>query len=571
LTETNSIQARLLDQLDRAPHGPAIAFMHADATVEWRTRGEFHAAASGYAAGLQETGLAPGDVCVLVLPSQEFAATMVLAVLLAGGVPLLVAPPLLQGANSSLVSVLQRTVRRTRARLVICDPSLRDLAPQLGRIRSGTRVLFGEAEIPAGSGSGFRPVNPRQDAVAALQLTSGTTGFPRVCVWRHGGVLAALDAMAPAMKLGSDDICLNWTPLYHDMGLVNNYLLCMVKGVPLVMLKPHDFVRRPALWLQGLSATGATQTWSPNFGFAIAAARARDSDLDGVRLDHVKAFWNAAERIHLETLTAFHERFARYGVRRSALKTNFGCAENVGGATFSDPDGPFAHERIDRVALHERRVAVPVDAGLNGESAVSVVGVGRPAPGLTIDILSRTGKPLPDGRIGEIALRTPSRMEGYLGDAAATRRALQDGHLRTGDLGYMRGDELFWVGRVRERIAVAGKKFDPSDFERVLLNVPGLRPGCFAVFGVDDGDRGTQRIVVVSEVKEAEASDLETLAGDVRGRVSLDLGVELGEVVLVREGTLTKTSSGKRRHRYFRQLHASGGLDEFRLEPAARS
>lgn len=69
------------------------------------------------------------------------------------------------------------------------------------------------------------------------------------------------------------------------MGLVNNFLLCLTSGVPLVMLSPQDFIKRPALWLRGLSETGSTITWSPNFGFVVAAQRVEDDQIADIRLD----------------------------------------------------------------------------------------------------------------------------------------------------------------------------------------------------------------------------------------------------------------------------------------------
>lgn len=143
--------------------------------------------------------------------------------------------------------------------------------------------------------------------------------------------------------------------------------------------------------------------------------------------------------------------------------------------------------------------------------------------------------------------------------------------MRTGDLGYLRNGELFWVGRLRERIQVQGKKWDPSDLEAPLLAVPGLREGCFVAFGVDDPATGTQRLVVVSEVR-GEAVDatanLEDLRTAVHRAVKLHLGIAPGEVLLVPRGTLSKTSSGKRRHRFYRRLHERGELVPLEVAPA---
>ena len=553
-----SLQAALLQHLDRAPDGPALAFPDSRGRFVWRSRAEIYRQAAGHAGALMEHGVRRGDVCILALPSAERCATLLLSTLVLGAVPLLVAPPLLPGREAFLTSLIDHLARKTRARLVVVPGAVTPSGPEK-RSRRGSRATVLCEDMLAAVPSRLAEVTPLETDVAALQLTSGTTGFPRTCVWTHRAVLSALDGMARAMALSAEDVCFNWTPLYHDMGLVNNFLLCLARGVPLALLPPADFVRRPARWLLGLAETGATLTWSPNFGFALAARKVRLEDVRDVDLSRVRAFWNAAERIHPETLQAFHERFAALGVRRDALKTNYGCAENVGGATFSDPHGPAVIERVDGLLLRTKGIARLVSDASAGPSAVPIVGVGRPPAGVRVAILSPRGRPLPDGRVGEIALETPSRMSGYLGDRRASRRALFRGLLRTGDLGYLRGSELFWVGRLRERITVRGQKLDPSDFERALLRSPELREGCFAAFGVDDPRDGTQRIVLAVEVRDSMAN-VEALGTLIRGQVHRDLGVTVNDLIFLPPGSLPKTSSGKRRHRHFRQRYLEGEL-----------
>lgn len=562
---TSSLQLQLRRQLERSRDEKVLAWYDQGGACTWRSGGELLQQIGVATARLIERGLRPGDACVIVLPSEENAGIAFLGALFAGARPLLVAPPTLQRFNADLVRVLLHSVKRTRARIVVHNDSLAEVADEVRR--NARRAQLVSATELRGTAAEPLPHLQHADAgdVVAMQLTSGTTGLPRIGMWSHAGVLAALDGMAAAMRLNRNDVCFNWTPLYHDMGLVNNFLLCLAKGVPLVMQKPQEFVKRPASWLRGLSETGATLTWAPNFGFALATERVRDEELDGVRLDRVRAFWNAAERVHLDTITEFAKRFGRFGVRPESLKTNFGCVENVGGATFSDIDGLYKIEHVDVRALQARRIATPA---VSPEHAATVVGVGRANPGMEISILSRDGLPLEDGHVGEIALRTPSRMLGYLGDAKATRKALHGDLLRTGDLGYRRDGELFWVGRVRERITVRGKKIDPSEFEPVLFAVSGLRAGCFAAFGVDDPEQGTERIVVVAEVREPLERDPKAICTEIREQSFRKLDIGVSEVVLVAPGTLAKTSSGKRRHRHFRRLYLENKLKPLDGDPA---
>ena len=547
-------------RLESNPEGNALAFFNPDGTYTWRTFREFHETGRRCGSILAGKGVSHGDVCVFMLPSDEITANALFGSLLIGALPLMVAPPVVRGLHSNLKDVLEHVVNTTSARMVVLEDDEKALGEALQKAHPEISVLYTSAFQKGGAPDAAPLVYPGSDDLAALQLTSGTTGFPRVCVWDQNAVLQALDGMELAMKLGEGDVCVNWTPLYHDMGLINNFMLCMAKGIPLVMLETINFLKKPVLWLQALSSTGATVTWSPNFGYAFTAQRVRDHHLGDINLGKIKAFWNAAERIHLDTMLAFQKKFEQFGVKLSSMKTNFGCAENVGGATFSDADGDFVVEHVNKHKLYEEGIAIPEAVTSGNDDTVAVVGVGRAYPGMSIQIQSEDGKILPDGHVGEIALDTPSRMRGYLGNEEETNYAVRERFLHTGDYGYMRGEEVFWTGRVRERINLHGKKFDPSDFESVLLPIDGLRPGCFAAFGVDDEKIGTQRLVIVSEVRDSNDRSLETVMDDVREQVATHLGIKADEVLLLSQGTMTKTSSGKRRHRFYRELYLDGEI-----------
>ncbi|HEV3040003.1 MAG TPA: AMP-binding protein [Candidatus Angelobacter sp.] len=560
-----SLQAQILARLNESPDRRCICFYGARETVHWQSRSQLYSKSVAVAQQLRQEGVCPGDICIIVLPSGENSVNALLATLLLGAVPLLIAPPTMVGGNLELHQTLHGVLRSTRPRVVVCSPSIKpDVAGFESSFPAIKFVFPPDVEGMELKNEPFAPVLPAPTDIAAMQLTSGTTAAPRICMWDHKGVLAALDGMAAAMALSAADLCANWTPLYHDMGLVNNFFLCLARGIPLVLLSPQEFARRPALWLRSLSQTGATITWSPNFGFALTVRRAQDSEIEGVRLDHVRAFWNAAERIHAETLDAFHCRFATLGIRREALKTNFGCAENIGGATFSRANELPPCEHIDCRFLEERGIA-RVSPATNDAEKIVLVSAGVAHPALNIRILSPRGRVLPDGRVGEICLDTPSRMLRYHQNARETRRALRGGLLHTGDLGYLRNGHLFWVGRLRERITIHSKKIDPSAFETIFASTLGLREGCFAAFGVPDEQLGTERLIIVGEVRSPITESLKKLTATISRKCFLQLGITPGDIVLVPSGTLAKTSSGKRRHRYFRKFYLDGGLEQARM------
>jgi acyl-CoA synthetase (AMP-forming)/AMP-acid ligase II len=561
-------------QLERSQGRACLAFVDARGDVRWQSRAEVLERAERGAAALQRLGLERGRAALIVAVEPAECAAATLAVLLRGALPLLVAPPVIQGVNSSLRRVLLEVARRSGAQLVLLTRALESEAQALRASAPELRVELGFEALGGGDEScGLDPLpvadEPASQPFAALQLTSGTTGFPRIASWEHARVLAALDGMARGMGLREDDVLLNWTPLYHDMGLVNNFLLCLVRGLPLALLSPLEVVRRPALWLQALAATGATTTWSPNFGYALAAERVREDELAALRLERVRGFWNAAERVHADTLRRFHARFERCGLRWESLRTNFGCVETIGGATFSAPGQPVAIECVERRALRERGEARVLDAEqqarLPSSELEQVVGCGRAHPGLELGIFDEHGRALPDGRVGAIGIAGDARFSGYLGEPEASAGVLRAGRVLPGDLGYLRSGELYWVGRVREGIKLQGRMLDPSELEAPLLAVAGLRKGCFAAFGLEHAQRGTEVLVVLAELEAqeppAESADCARICAAARRAVALELGLAIEHMALVRRGTLTKTSSGKRRHLHFRELYRAGALE----------
>jgi acyl-CoA synthetase (AMP-forming)/AMP-acid ligase II len=555
-----TLQGSLYEAARRSRLRRALGFYSASGDLTWLTYDELLDLGRGAGGWLREQGLDRGETCVLAVGDARRTAALLLGVLTLGAVPLTMAPPGILRSSRGQAHALSTIARRARARIFVTDDPLNDSFEPL----DGTVVRDVSHLTDAPQGPPVDPVVPSARAVASYQLTSGTTGVPRVCVWGQEALVARIETTRKALAVGPGDLFVSWAPLHHTMGLVNNFFLCLTMGIPLVLMSAHDFVRSPALWLRALHETRATQTWSANFGFALAAERIADEELRGVRLDSMRGFWNAAERIHVETLLSFHRRFRAFGLRRSALKTNYGCAENVGGATFGDPTGDFVVERVRSDLLYEHAVAERVGEA-SSEPAVSIVSVGRPCAGLRVEILRR-GRRVPDGHIGEVAFVSKARMKGYLRDAASTRKVLRRRRLMTGDLGYLRGRELFWTGRVRERITVRGRKIDPSDFEVLLFSIRGLERGCFAAFGVEDATRGTEKAVIVAEIQD-DTVDVGSIVRAVRAEAQRELGIALDDVLLVPRGSLTKTMSGKRRHGAYRERYCDGSLEALRVRP----
>jgi acyl-CoA synthetase (AMP-forming)/AMP-acid ligase II len=283
----------------------------------------------------------------------------------------------------------------------------------------------------------------------------------------------------------------------------------------------------------------------PNFALHHCARAVRDSEIEGVDLASWKSVVSGGEMVREASLRLFYRRFSPYGLRETALQAGYGMAENVEGITTSTKGTRLRADWIRRGKLQQDGRAMPTDPG--AEDAIAIVPCGVPLPGTEVSIVDEEGHPLPDRTVGEIVVRGTYCMSGgYYLDPTATADAHRDGWFLTGDLGYLAGGLLHPCGRKKDVIIVGGHNIQPEDVEDIAAEDPAIAPGRVVAFGVSDDRSGTERIVVVWELRgELDASGRRALEDRFRRRVVGALGVVASEVRFVERGWVVKTSSGK--------------------------
>ncbi len=235
---------------------------------------------------------------------------------------------------------------------------------------------------------------------------------------------------------------------------------------------------------------------------------------------------------------------------------SYGLAEHVLAATCA-PHGRAPrteHLRADDVT--RRGVATLAASGDTGQ--ITVTSCGAAFPGHQIQIADDQGRSLPERGIGEIWLAGPSVTPGYYNDAELTARAIRNGWLHTGDLGYVSNGELFVCGRLKDIIIAHGRKYHPQDLEWGIADLAGIRPGRVAAFGtVTQGN--TDRTVVVVEPSGTVPSDV--LATSIRRRIVDLCGLLIDDVVLAPAGAVVRTTSGKVKRAAIKLRYEQGGLE----------
>lgn len=519
--------------------------------------GELDAESRRVAAGLQARGLESGQTVALMLPTGRDYLFSFLGILMAGGVPVPIYPPV---RASQLEDHLQRqtgVLKNARARLMITVPEARNVArllrarvPDLGGVLTRTEIARTEAELAAPGVSG--------SDTAFLQYTSGSTGEPKGVVLSHDNLLANIRIMGKAIGVRNDDRFVSWLPLYHDMGLIGAWLGTMYFGLPLVLMSPLAFLARPSRWLWAIHEHGGTLSAAPNFAYELCLAKIRDQDLEGLDLGSLRVLFNGAEPISPRTLEQFCGRFARYGFDRKAMTPVYGLAESAVGLTFPPPGRGPAIDRVDRDTFTREGRAEPAEA--EDATALEFVACGHPLPGYQVRCVDESEREMPERQEGRIEFQGPSATAGYHRNPDATRDLFRDGWLNTGDLGYIADGELFITSRVKDVIIRAGRNIYPYEVEEAVGNIEGVRKGCVAVFGTPDEESGTERVVVVAETREEEEAARDALRDSVRRTATDVLALAPDDVVLAPPGTVLKTSSGKIRRSAVRDLYRDDAI-----------
>jgi acyl-CoA synthetase (AMP-forming)/AMP-acid ligase II len=507
--------------------------------------------AAGFAGALQNAGIQPGEVVVLILQHSEALVYSFFGAILHGAIPAIM--PFLTEKLSpdtyrrSLKSLFEVTAPAAVVTYPEFLAEVQAAIPPDGSVRS---VLL-STEIAPQAEPDFSALRGRErgpDDVVLLQHSSGTTGLQKGVALSHAAVFRQLDRYAEAIRLRSGDTIVSWLPLYHDMGLIAGFLLPVLRGIPLVLMSPFDWVRAPYKLLQAVSRHRATLSWLPNFAYNFCAQKIRDRDLEGVDLSSWRAVINCSEPMHWKSHAMFLERFRGRGLKPEALATCYAMAENVFAVTQGGIDAPLTVDAVSQRSLLIDRIARPA---ADGEAAMNMLSCGRPLANVEVKVVDDARKELPARHLGEVVLRSDCMLSGYYRRPDLTEKAFLDGWFLTGDLGYLAEGEVYITGRKKDLIIVGGKNVYPQDLESLASEVPGVHPGRAVAFGVFSDELGTEEVVMVAEMEAAEGSGEKTddaaqrLSDEIRRRVTQGSDVALRQVKIVPQGWLVKTSSGK--------------------------
>lgn len=496
------------------------------------TYSELWATVGSMAEFLQGISTTGDRVVILCNPSMAYLYSFYATV--AAG---LVAVPAYPIAATQHADRAKKIVEDCQPRIVLSDTDYPDNGSALGMTADvrwvNVAALLASDPEPA-TESWTRPDLP-SESLAFLQYTSGSTGAPKGVMVNHANLLHNAESARLTFDFSTASIMVSWLPPFHDMGLIGCIITPMVVGFPCHLMAPSTFLRRPLRWLELISELRATDSTAPNFAYRLCAERADAANLDTLDLSSWTKAMNGAEPVSVDALKRFATAYSGTGFDPASYRPCYGMAE----ATLLI-SGRHSGQTTPRSA-----------SPASTEAEGTFVSCGSPEPEADIKIVDpKTHVPVPEGHEGEIWVSSPSVAQGYWNNSAATAETFaastRDGqgpYLRTGDLGFLTGGELFVSGRLKDILVINGRNVYPQDLEDAVRGASPAFTGRTAAAFESHG-----RIVVAVEAVAGTKSPVDELHRTARAASSTlakELQVPAPLVVVLRRGTLTTTSSGK--------------------------
>jgi acyl-CoA synthetase (AMP-forming)/AMP-acid ligase II len=557
------LRRRALEQ----PEDRAYVFLSEKGTEEAElTFAELHRRAAFVAMHLARR-LRKGDRALLMFPPGLDFIVAFFGCLVAGIIAVPIMPPRRTSTRDSSESI----IADCGARVLLTNSGLMENRIDIvARLRPIDLEWIAIDALPQNADHGVAEIGPltRQD-IAFLQYTSGSTSAPKGVIVTHGNLLENLEMIRVALGNTRASTCVAWVPFYHDMGLVLNVLESFYLGALYAVLSPTSFVQRPLIWLRAISRYQAEVSSAPNFAFDLCVSRFRAEQMEGIDLSCWKVALNAAEPVRAATIEQFAAKFAPYGFDPRAVYPAYGMAE----ATLLISGGRRGDELVTRTvsreALQRGAVAVPK----NELDSQVLVGCGRALVGEEIAIVDPDSRERrPTDAVGEIWVRGANVTAGYWQNPAATAETFaatiagEGGArwLRTGDLGFLDDTgEIYITGRIKDVIIIYGNNHYPQDIEATMQSAhSALRPNCGVAFSFVD-QRGLEKLVLVQEVERTQRRQISTdeIEKRIREAISNEHEIAVHEIVLIRPGSIPKTTSGKIQRRFTQQLWHERALD----------
>ncbi|PSB05780.1 AMP-binding protein [Pleurocapsa sp. CCALA 161] len=562
LTLVDILQIRAMEQ----PHQTIYNFLLDGETESASlTYGQLEQKAQAIAAHLQSV-CSPQDRVLLLFPAGLDYITAFFGCLYAGVIAIPAYPPRPNRPLNRIHNILDNA----QTDIALTDSeTLQSLERQLASTTELQNLRWITIDsIDENIASQWQKPCLSSEDIAFLQYTSGSTAEPKGVKIAYQNLLHNLEAIHSCFRHSPQSKGVIWLPPYHDMGLIGGVLQPLFGDFPVTLMSPLMFLQNPLRWLKAIASNGATTSGGPNFAYDLCVRKFKPEQMRGVDLSTWQVAFNGAEPINHETLTKFAETFAPYGFNYDAFYPCYGMAEATLIISGGSKNSAIVTKTVQSKALEQNKIVL---ADISETHPHTLVSCGQSLPDQQLAIANpETLTTCPAGEVGEIWVSGASIAQGYWRQPEITTATfgayLKDTgagpYLRTGDLGFIDQGELFFTGRLKDMIVIKGRNHYPQDIEKTVEEASAwIRPSCVASFSVDL--EGEEKLIILAEVERkywsnnrtktksngksssSEIMTVKQLTQLIRREIAKNHDIQVHATLLLKPGSLPKTSSGK--------------------------
>ncbi len=529
LAHGNSIEASdkftvLGDFLRHAAAQPApkaVLEMRADGPARRLAYPEVLSRAESILGALRQRGMRPGDKILLQLDAAFDYFSVFWAAQLGGFIAVPTSlPPDYQRPHAA-------TNKLQNAWELLEHPLIVSTAARLLPLRElGQRLQLPDWSIESVDQLATAPRDTRHhaasaDDVAVLLLTSGSTGLPKAVALSHHNLIAQVRGNIHFHSYSSADVSINWMPLDHVGALVMFHLRDVCLGCDQLHVLPEIILQNVKLWLQWIHDYRVTNTWAPNFAYALINDSFDQLENESWDLSCLRYAINGGEAVVSRTARRFVSLLSRYKLPSTAMWPAWGMSETCSGTTY------FERFRLDTISDQD-----------------TFVSVGRPIPGISLRIVDSTGSLVEEGVTGSLQVAGPVVTRGYYRNEKATKDAFTpDGWFKTGDLAFLCGEELTIAGREKDVIIINGANFYGHEIEAVVEDVNGVEVSFTAATAVRSKNSDTDELAVF--FSPVSRNDEASLKKQIRAAILREQGVSVDHLIALPKERIPKTAIGK--------------------------
>ncbi|STX52382.1 polyketide synthase [Legionella busanensis] len=491
---------------------------------------------------------------LLLIPPGEEYIYAIFGCLLAGVIAVPAYPP----TNNKKIDRLKYILNNAGSNNVI---TLKRLADDVSSIAPNVNSI---EDMLAVDSIGFIPKKVTPEDIAFLQYTSASTGDPKGVIVTHQNLIANSNSIQKSLKSTYKDLFGSWLPPYHDMGLIGCIIYPFIVNMTSILMVPTFFIKKPYQWLKVISDLKITISPSPNFAYELWTRTVKEEQKKALDLQHWRIALNGAEPINATTLERFAQAFAVCGFNRKALFPAYGLAEATLMVTGKIENEPLVSCLVDKKALRNNKI----EFTKNESDSTCLISSGQFNQGFDIKIINpKTLVSLKPYQIGEIICAGLSVTQGYWQASKLNEQLFcspkpnleNKSYLRTGDLGFIDDkSNLYVTGRIKDIIIIYGRNYYPQDIELSIVNShSALSINSNIAFAQNEA--GQDRLIIVQEVPR-HTKEFSGLFDEIINICIVEHDILPDRIVLIKKGSLPKTSSGKVQRNACRQQLAAGLL-----------